>query len=142
MKKLIILTVSMVILSACTTTRVYPGQQQDRSYINQSSRACKTLEFTCPEGKQVFSDDSGCGCELIPGTVDLGGPEPTVVEVSTVNVGEETTTVVEEPVAEEPVAMPPAQEPPASPAEEPAPPAENSGPKIPAPATGEEQAAQ
>jgi len=136
MKKIILAVASLLLLSACTTTNVYPGQKQGRSYINQSTRACKGLEFSCPEGKQVFSDDSGCGCEVKPAEETSPGPP---AEEPAVN-GPETTPPVEEPAAppaEEPAAnppevTPPAEEPATPPAEEPAPPAENPAPETPA----------
>lgn len=142
MKKLIVFIVSLFILSACATTRVYPGQQEGRDYINQSARACETLVFSCPEGKQVFSDETGCGCETKPAeeAVPAEEEQPAVTEPEEVTPPAEepaTEEPEETPPEEEPAVEPPAEEPPAEqpeetpPSEEPAPPAEEPAPETP-----------
>ena len=63
MKKLFLVLLAVLILSACQSTKVYKGEKEGREYVNQSARACETLRYFCDEGMTAFSDKSGCGCE-------------------------------------------------------------------------------
>ncbi|MBU0578150.1 hypothetical protein KJ742_05675 [Patescibacteria group bacterium] len=75
MKKLIsIFVLSLLLLSACVTTNVYPGEKDGRTYQSQNTRVCETLKFECDEYEIPFSDYTGCGCELIEALIDEEPP--------------------------------------------------------------------
>ena len=95
MKKLLpIFAISILFLSACATTSVNLGD--DREYYSESKEACVTIEFTCAEGTEFFSDTTGCGCE------DVNEEDSNIIIV-----------VDEEPVEEEPADEESAEEEPA-----------------------------
>jgi hypothetical protein len=63
MKQLIPFSIfTLFLLAGCTTTDVYPGEVEGRTYINQNVKACEVLEYECKEGFEPFSDETGCGC--------------------------------------------------------------------------------
>ncbi|MFH1547332.1 MAG: hypothetical protein ABIC57_02495, partial [bacterium] len=75
---------ALLLLSACVSTNVYPGEKEGREYQSQNTRVCETIKFECDEGQVPFNDYTGCGCDLIDGyepePVDEPSEEPEPVD--------------------------------------------------------------
>lgn len=95
MKKLISLFIfALLMLSACITTNVYPGEKEGRTYESQNTRVCETLKFECEDYEIPFNDYTGCGCELVEDY------EPTIEEPVVEEPSEPVEELVEDPVLE------------------------------------------
>ena len=72
----IILLLSLVVLTGCVTTNVYPGQKEGRVYESQNTRVCESIEIVCDENQTPFNDYTGCGCELAEEPAEEPSEEP------------------------------------------------------------------
>lgn len=62
----------MIILTGCSkTTEPIPtdiGESivNGKTYVSEDPQECVVIKFICEQGMQLFFDETGCGCELIP----------------------------------------------------------------------------
>ena len=53
---LILLLASSFLLTAC-------GSDKDLDYVSEDLQECSRIEYTCPQFKEAFTNDDGCGCQ-------------------------------------------------------------------------------
>jgi hypothetical protein len=51
----------------------FPACSDEKSYISKDPEQCKVVKFMCVQGKQPFSNETGCGCEPIPAPAPISG---------------------------------------------------------------------
>ncbi|MBU0727210.1 hypothetical protein KKA95_00845, partial [Patescibacteria group bacterium] len=96
MKRLLLLFIpALLLLSACVSTNVYPGEKEGREYQSQNTRVCETIKFECDEGEVPFNDYTGCGCDLMEGYEPTPVEEP-VVDIECGIVGDEQVNCPED----------------------------------------------